>query len=118
MEVPGLGITHQQHTVGHAEMRAVQLEGAGLDPFLDEREGHQVLEALADHRVLEAGEVFGRARIAGLRLGGLDEGDPLADEVALRERLGLVGVGIFITAISTSFAVSRYLRLKIYDLYR
>lgn len=32
--------------------------------------------------------------------------------------LGLVGVGIFITSISTSFAVSRYLRLKIYDLYR
>lgn len=32
--------------------------------------------------------------------------------------LSLVGVGIFITAISTSFAVSRYLRLKIYDLYR
>lgn len=32
--------------------------------------------------------------------------------------LGLVGVGIFITAICTSFAVSRYLRLKIYDLYR
>jgi cell division transport system permease protein len=32
--------------------------------------------------------------------------------------LGLVGVGIFITAISTSFAVSKYLRLKIYDLYR
>lgn len=32
--------------------------------------------------------------------------------------LGLVGVGIFITAMSTSFAVSKYLRLKIYDLYR
>jgi cell division transport system permease protein len=32
--------------------------------------------------------------------------------------LSLIGVGIFITAISTSFAVSRYLRLKIYDLYR
>ena len=32
--------------------------------------------------------------------------------------LSLVGVGIFITAISTSFAVGRYLRLKIYDLYR
>lgn len=32
--------------------------------------------------------------------------------------LFLVGVGIFITAISTAFAVSRYLRLKIYDLYR
>ncbi|MNW01606.1 FtsX-like permease family protein [compost metagenome] len=32
--------------------------------------------------------------------------------------LGLVGVGTFITAISTSFAVSKYLRLKIYDLYR
>lgn len=32
--------------------------------------------------------------------------------------LGLVGIGIFITAISTSFAVSKYLRLKIYDLYR
>lgn len=32
--------------------------------------------------------------------------------------LFLVGVGIFITAISTSFAVSKYLRLKIYDLYR
>ena len=32
--------------------------------------------------------------------------------------LGLVGVCIFITAISTSFAVSKYLRLKIYDLYR
>jgi cell division transport system permease protein len=32
--------------------------------------------------------------------------------------LALVGVGIFITAISTSFAVSKYLRLKIYDLYR
>jgi len=32
--------------------------------------------------------------------------------------LFLVGVGIFITAICTSFAVSRYLRLKIYDLYR
>jgi len=30
----------------------------------------------------------------------------------------LVGVGIFITAISTLFAVSKYLRLKIYDLYR
>jgi cell division transport system permease protein len=32
--------------------------------------------------------------------------------------LFLVGVGIFITAISTTFAVNRYLRLKIYDLYR
>lgn len=32
--------------------------------------------------------------------------------------IGLVGIGIFITAISTSFAVSKYLRLKIYDLYR
>ncbi|MEJ2881249.1 cell division protein FtsX [Pedobacter sp. GR22-6] len=32
--------------------------------------------------------------------------------------LGLVGIGIFITGISTSFAVSKYLRLKIYDLYR
>jgi len=32
--------------------------------------------------------------------------------------LGLVGLGIFITGISTSFAVSKYLRLKIYDLYR
>ena len=30
----------------------------------------------------------------------------------------LVVVGIFITAISTSFAVSKYLNLKIYDLYR
>lgn len=32
--------------------------------------------------------------------------------------IGLVGVGIFITAISTSFAVGKYLKLKIYDLYR
>jgi len=32
--------------------------------------------------------------------------------------LFLVGVGIFITAISTTFAVNKYLRLKIYDLYR
>jgi len=32
--------------------------------------------------------------------------------------LFLVGVGIFITAISTTFAVGKYLRLKIYDLYR
>jgi cell division transport system permease protein len=32
--------------------------------------------------------------------------------------LSLIGVGIFITAISTSFAVSKYLNLKIYDLYR
>jgi cell division transport system permease protein len=32
--------------------------------------------------------------------------------------LFLVGVGVFITALSTSFAVSKYLRLKIYDLYR
>jgi len=32
--------------------------------------------------------------------------------------LFLVGLGIFITALSTTFAVSRYLRLKIYDLYR
>lgn len=32
--------------------------------------------------------------------------------------VGMVGVGIFITSISTLFAVSRYLRLKIYDLYR
>ncbi len=32
--------------------------------------------------------------------------------------LFLVGIGIFITAISTTFAVSKYLRLKIYDLYR
>jgi cell division transport system permease protein len=32
--------------------------------------------------------------------------------------LALVGIGIFITAISTSFAVSKYLRLKTYDLYR
>jgi cell division transport system permease protein len=32
--------------------------------------------------------------------------------------LFLVGIGIFITALSTTFAVSRYLRLKIYDLYR
>ena len=30
----------------------------------------------------------------------------------------LVGLGVFITAISTSFAVSKYLNLKIYDLYR
>lgn len=32
--------------------------------------------------------------------------------------LALVGIGIFIAALSTAFAVSRYLRLKIYDLYR
>lgn len=32
--------------------------------------------------------------------------------------LGMVIIGIFITSISTLFAVSRYLRLKIYDLYR
>ena len=32
--------------------------------------------------------------------------------------LGLVGMGIFLTALSTIFAVSKYLRLKIYDLYR
>jgi len=32
--------------------------------------------------------------------------------------LSLVGIGILITAISTSFAVSKYLNLKIYDLYR
>ena len=32
--------------------------------------------------------------------------------------LGLIGMGIFITALSTTFAVSKYLRLKIYDLYR
>ncbi|WP_158797606.1 ABC transporter permease [Pedobacter sp. L105] len=32
--------------------------------------------------------------------------------------LFLLGVGIFITALSTTFAVSKYLRLKIYDLYR
>lgn len=32
--------------------------------------------------------------------------------------MSLIGVGIFITAISTSFAVSKYLNLKIYDLYR
>jgi cell division transport system permease protein len=32
--------------------------------------------------------------------------------------LFLVAVGIFITAISTAMAVSKYLRLKIYDLYR
>src|SRR5690606_31941417 len=30
----------------------------------------------------------------------------------------MVGIGIFIAAISTSMAVSKYLRLKIYDLYR
>ena len=32
--------------------------------------------------------------------------------------IALVAIGIFITAISTLFAVSRYLRLKLYDLYR
>jgi cell division transport system permease protein len=32
--------------------------------------------------------------------------------------LGLVGMGIFLTSLSTTFAVSKYLRLKIYDLYR
>jgi cell division transport system permease protein len=32
--------------------------------------------------------------------------------------LGLLAIGIFITSISTWFAVSRYLRLKLYDLYR
>ena len=32
--------------------------------------------------------------------------------------LFLVAIGVFITAISTTFAVSKYLSLKIYDLYR
>ncbi len=32
--------------------------------------------------------------------------------------ISMVAIGIFITAISTLFAVSKYLRLKIYDLYR
>jgi cell division transport system permease protein len=32
--------------------------------------------------------------------------------------LSLVAIGIFITVISTWFAVSKYLRLKLYDLYR
>ena len=32
--------------------------------------------------------------------------------------VSMVAIGIFITSISTLFAVSRYLRLKIYDLYR
>ncbi|RZL19043.1 MAG: FtsX-like permease family protein, partial [Pedobacter sp.] len=32
--------------------------------------------------------------------------------------VSMVAIGIFITSISTLFAVSRYLRLKLYDLYR
>lgn len=32
--------------------------------------------------------------------------------------LGVIGIGILISALSTYFAVSKYLRLKIYDLYR
>ncbi len=32
--------------------------------------------------------------------------------------ISMIAIGIFITAISTWFAVSKYLRLKIYDLYR
>jgi len=32
--------------------------------------------------------------------------------------LGVIGIGIFISAFSTYLAVSKFLRLKIYDLYR
>jgi cell division transport system permease protein len=32
--------------------------------------------------------------------------------------LGVVGLGIFISAFSTFLAVNKFLRLKIYDLYR
>jgi cell division transport system permease protein len=32
--------------------------------------------------------------------------------------ISMIAIGIFITAISTWFAVSKYLRLKVYDLYR
>jgi cell division transport system permease protein len=32
--------------------------------------------------------------------------------------LGVIGVGIFISAFSTFLAVNKFLRLKIYDLYR
>jgi cell division transport system permease protein len=32
--------------------------------------------------------------------------------------LGIIGLGIFISAFSTFLAVNKFLRLKIYDLYR
>jgi cell division transport system permease protein len=32
--------------------------------------------------------------------------------------LGVIGLGVFMSAVSTLFAVNRFLRLKIYDLYR
>jgi hypothetical protein len=75
-------------------MGAVELDPAVVDPLLHEREGQQVLDALLDDGELKLGQVVRRLGIACLGLGLAHERDPLADEVARRERLGLVGVGL------------------------
>ena len=73
-------------------MRPVQVQAARLDGLAHEVEGHEVLQALGDHRVFEAGEV---ALLLLAVAGGverlhrrLDQGDPAADEVARGERIG------------------------------
>ena len=95
LELPGLRIAHQQHAGRDAEIGAVELQLAALDQDAHAGERHQVLEAVLDGGEFERASGIPRDRLARAdAVGGrLDQVHPAADEIAGRERRGVVGKG-------------------------
>ena len=98
-------VEHEQRALGDAEIGAVQLQLAALDPVADERERHQVLER-AEHRgLLDADDEFLHRLMRALLddFARLDEHrHPFADEVARRQRLDLVDEGADAAALGVA----------------
>src|SRR5690606_19706334 len=94
-KAPGDGIADEKHAGAYAEISAMQGKRSVFHRVAHGGEGHQVFEAVADHGPFEfpdpALPVFGgRADAFGHRR---DLRHPFADEIALGQRSGIVGIG-------------------------
>jgi hypothetical protein len=80
----------------------VQLDVPPLDQLAQAREGQEIVEGVDDRRLLQPHEVLGRRRVtarAELLRRRRDQRHPLADEIARRERLPVLGEGAHAAAM-------------------
>ena len=95
-------VAHRQAPARDAEIGAVDAKLAALDPFAQPRKRQQVVEAVGDVRLFEPYQIIGLGKVAArteLFHRGRHQRHPFADEVAGRERLGVLGESLHAAAL-------------------
>src|SRR5690554_3184997 len=99
-KLAGGRVSYEEHARANAEIRAMQLQRAFFDRFDNGREGHQIFEAVFDHRPFQP--LYPALPITVRRSQPLGDGGnlrhPLADKVSFAKGSGLVGEGRYAAA--------------------